>query len=334
MAVSTAEGGRVLNYKLMAIISIFIAGALGVLLPVVGKKVPSLRPDNNFFFLIKSFAAGVILATGFIHILPDAFESLVSPSLSGPPWEDFPFAGFMAMMAAIGTMMIDTFVTGYYMRSHSMKNVNGDEEMQGGDEEMQEDDEGLHVHTHTSHGNAHSSGSAVAVEGSGSGSNSTDLIRHRIVTQVLEMGIVLHSVIIGVSLGASEDPDAIKPIMVALTFHQLFEGIGLGGCISQARFEPRTVVAMVAYFAATTPLGIGVGIGISRVYREDSRVALIVGGMLQSTSAGILIYMALVDLIAADYMSPRLLGNPRLHAGASLSLLVGAACMSVLARWA
>ncbi|KAK4765609.1 hypothetical protein SAY86_026699 [Trapa natans] len=314
----------------MAILSILIAGALGVSLPIVGKRVPSLRPDNNVFFLIKSFAAGVILATGFIHILPDAFESLANPCLSGSPWEDFPFAGFVAMMAAIGTMMIDTFVTGYYKRSHSMKKVNGDEEMQG-------DHEGhLHVHTHTSHGHAHGSGSAVAAEESGSesGSGSTDLIRHRIVTQVLEMGIVVHSVIIGVSLGASEDPDAIKPIMVALTFHQLFEGIGLGGCISQARFQPRAVAAMVAYFAATTPLGIAVGIGISRVYSEDSRVALIVGGLLQSASAGILIYMALVDLIAADYMSPRLLGNPRLHVGASLSLLLGAACMSVLARWA
>lgn len=148
------------------------------------------------------------------------------------------------------------------------------------------------------------------------------------------MGIVVHSVIIGISLGVSESPDTIKPIIVALTFHQLFEGIGLGGCISLARFEARAIAAMVLYFAVTTPAGIAVGIGISRVYREDSREALIVGGVLQSASAGILIYMALVDLIAADYMSPRMLGNLRLQVGASLSLLLGAACMSFLARWA
>lgn len=51
--------------------------------------------------------------------------------------------------------------------------------------------------------------------------------------QVLELGIIVHSVIIGLSLGASESPKTIKPLVVALTFHQFFEGIGLGGCIFQ-----------------------------------------------------------------------------------------------------
>lgn len=51
--------------------------------------------------------------------------------------------------------------------------------------------------------------------------------------KVLELGIIVHSVIIGMSLGASESPDTIRPLLVALTFHQFFEGIGLGGCIVQ-----------------------------------------------------------------------------------------------------
>jgi zinc transporter 1/2/3 len=51
--------------------------------------------------------------------------------------------------------------------------------------------------------------------------------------KVLELGIVVHSVIIGMSLGASEDATTIKPLVAALTFHQFFEGIGLGGCIVQ-----------------------------------------------------------------------------------------------------
>lgn len=51
--------------------------------------------------------------------------------------------------------------------------------------------------------------------------------------QVLELGIVVHSVIIGISLGASESPKTIKPLVAALTFHQFFEGMGLGGCIVQ-----------------------------------------------------------------------------------------------------
>lgn len=49
--------------------------------------------------------------------------------------------------------------------------------------------------------------------------------------QVLELGILVHSVIIGISLGASQSPETIKPLLVALSFHQFFEGMGLGGCI-------------------------------------------------------------------------------------------------------
>jgi hypothetical protein len=53
------------------------------------------------------------------------------------------------------------------------------------------------------------------------------------VCQVLELGIVVHSVIIGISLGTAQSIDTIKPLLVALSFHQFFEGMGLGGCISQ-----------------------------------------------------------------------------------------------------
>ena len=44
---------------------------------------------------------------------------------------------------------------------------------------------------------------------------------------------MVHSVIIGVSLGASQSAETVKPLLAALSFHQFFEGLGLGGCISQ-----------------------------------------------------------------------------------------------------
>ncbi|KAG8043458.1 hypothetical protein GUJ93_ZPchr0458g22383 [Zizania palustris] len=59
--------------------------------------------------------------------------------------------------------------------------------------------------------------------------------------QVLELAILVHSVIIGVSLGASVRSSTIRPLVGALSFHQFFEGIGLGGCIVQD-FRCRTDV--------------------------------------------------------------------------------------------
>ncbi|KAF5477234.1 hypothetical protein F2P56_003896 [Juglans regia] len=314
-----------LRYKLTSVAAILFAGAVGVGIPLLGKKIPSLRPENDIFFMIKAFAAGVILATGFIHILPDAFESLTSPCLNENPWGNFPFAGFVAMMSAIATLIIDSSATGFYKRLHFNKSkqvINGDEEM--GDEHAGH----IHVHTHATHGHAH--GSANHSEET----NLAELIRLRVISQVLELGIVAHSVIIGISLGASGNPETIKPLIAALSFHQFFEGMGLGGCISQAQFKTRSAAIMATFFSLTTPVGIAIGTGISSVYKENSPTALIVQGIFEAASAGILVYMALVDLLAADFMNPRLQNNLRIQLGANLSLLLGAGCMSVLAKWA
>ncbi|KAG4132901.1 hypothetical protein ERO13_D08G060800v2 [Gossypium hirsutum] len=304
-----------LKYKMAAIVSILVAGAIGVCFPLLGKTIDALRPEKDIFFVIKAFAAGVILSTGFIHVLPDATENLTSPCLNQNPWGKFPFAGLVAMVSAIATLLVDTFVTSHYTKSHlnNTQQGHGDEEKKTKENEI----DVVHVHAHAS-----------------SISGSTQLLRYRVVSQVLELGIVVHSVIIGISLGASESPKTIKPLVAALTFHQFFEGMGLGGCILQARHKARSVAIMVLFFALTTPVGIGIGIGISNTYNENSPTALVVEGMLNAASAGILIYMALVDLLAADFMNPKLQNNGKVGASASVSLLLGSALMSLLAVWA
>lgn len=50
---------------------------------------------------------------------------------------------------------------------------------------------------------------------------------------MLELGIIVHSVIIGISLGASGEAETVRPLVFAIAFHQFFEGMGLGGCIFQ-----------------------------------------------------------------------------------------------------
>lgn len=44
--------------------------------------------------------------------------------------------------------------------------------------------------------------------------------------------------------------------------------------------------------------------------------------------------MALVDLLAADFMNPRVQTNASLQIGVNVSLLLGAGLMSLLAKWA
>ena len=152
--------------------------------------------------------------------------------------------------------------------------------------------------------------------------------------QVLELGIVSHSVIIGLSLGVSQSPCTIKPLIAALSFHQFFEGFALGGCICQAQFKTLSATIMACFFALTTPISVGIGTCIASVFNPYSPGALITEGILDSFSAGILVYMALVDLIAADFLSQRMRCNFRLQIVSYCLLFLGAGLMSLLAIWA
>lgn len=91
---------------------------------------------------------------------------------------------------------------------------------------------------------------------------------------------------------------------------------------------------MATFFSLTAPIGILLGIAISSSYDRTSATALIVEGLFNSASAGILIYMALVDLLAADFMNPRVQTNVRLQLGTHFALLLGGGLMSLLAKWA
>ena len=91
---------------------------------------------------------------------------------------------------------------------------------------------------------------------------------------------------------------------------------------------------MSIFISLTTPVGIAIGIGVSSTYKDNSPTALIVEGTFNALAAGILIYMALVDLLAEDFMNPRVQKNVKIQLGTNVSLHLGAGCMSVLAKWA
>ncbi|KAL0740663.1 hypothetical protein Bca4012_082176 [Brassica carinata] len=238
------------KYKIAAVPAVLIAGVIGVLFPLLGKVFPSLRPETPFFFVTKAFAAGVILSTGFMHVLPEAYEMLNSPCLTSEAWE-FPFTGFIAMVAAILTLSVDTFATSSFNKSHR----NASKTIPDGESGM------------------------LVVD-----SAKVQMLRTRV--------------------------------------------------IAQGKFKCLSVTIMSTFFAITTPLGIVVGMEIANTYDESSPTALIVQGVLNAASAGILIYMSLVDLLAADFMHPKMQSNTGLQIMAHIALLLGAGFMSLLAKWA
>ncbi|KAJ1412059.1 Zinc/iron permease [Sesbania bispinosa] len=303
-----------LKLKIIAIFCILITSMIGICLPIFSGAVPALQPDGNLFVLVKAFASGVILATGYMHVMPDSFDDLTSPCLPQRPWHKFPFTTFIAMLSAVFTLMVDSFSISFFKKKLSSSSSATSLEAARAAEPKE-----LEQFGH-SHGLAHVKGV-----------NAEQLLRYRV---VLELGIVVHSVVIGLSMGASENPCTIRPLIAALCFHQLFEGMGLGGCILQAEYGFNVKAVMIFFFSATTPFGIALGIGLSKVYSDTSPTSLIVEGILNAVSAGLLNYMALVDLLASDFMGPKLQGRMKLQIWSYVAVLLGAGGMSVMAIWA
>ena len=95
-----------------------------------------------------------------------------------------------------------------------------------------------------------------------------------------------------------------------------------------ANFRTISYVAMACVFALTTPVGIAIGLGVSSTYNPNSKAALGTQGVFDSISAGILIYMALVDLIAVDFQSKRIRSSRKLQVSAYLATFAGEATAS------
>lgn len=80
---------------------------------------------------------------------------------------------------------------------------------------------------------------------------------------------------------------------------EMFEGLGLGARLSQlklsARYRYVPIVAAI-FYGITTPVGIAAGLGVRETYNPDSATASIVSGVMDSLSAGILLYTGLVEV--------------------------------------
>lgn len=322
-ALSCRDGRAAAHLKLISICVIFLTSVIGISLPVMLARIFHGKPMyDKVVLLIKCFAAGVILSTSLVHVLPEAFTALSDCQVSSQhPWKDFPFSGLVTLIGVLLALFVDVTATSHVDHGPSHYTAIGTKEESKGYERK----------------SAEFRVESGGLTSSGNEAEEMMKMKQRLVSQVLEIGIIFHSVIIGVTLGMSQDQCTIRPLVAALAFHQIFEGLGLGGCIAQAGFSVGTTAYMCFMFSVTTPTGIVLGMIVFSVtgYDDSSPNALIMEGLLGSLSSGILIYMALVDLIAVDFFHNKLMtSNSWLKKSSFVALVLGSISMSILALWA
>lgn len=153
---------------------------------------------------------------------------------------------------------------------------------------------------------------------------------------ILEFGVIFHSVIIGLNLGTAGDEfTTLYPVLV---FHQSFEGLGIGARMSAIPFPKRLSWlpwVLCSGYGLTTPIAIAIGLGLRTTYNSGSFTASVVSGVLDSISAGILIYTGLVELLARDFLfNPDLTRDKNRLTFMICCVLLGTAVMALLGKWA
>nr|GMD70145.1 probable zinc transporter 10 [Ipomoea batatas] len=84
----------------------------------------------------------------------------------------------------------------------------------------------------------------------------------------------------------------------------------------------------------STPFGVELRVALSTTYKEHSPRALITVGLLDASSAGLPIYMALINLLAADFTGPKMYRSIKLQIKSLVVVLLGTGGMFFMAKWA
>ena len=139
---------------------------------------------------------------------------------------------------------------------------------------------------------------------------------------------------------------------------ETFEGLALGARIASIAWPKNTLQPwlMVLAYGCTyvhlrpsyrfqtntpcsqnsTPIGQAIGLATHTLYSPRSEFGLILVGTMNAISSGLLVFAALIELLAEDFLSDQSWGvlRGRKRVAACVLVLLGAACMSLVGAWA
>ncbi|KAI6383294.1 hypothetical protein MCOR25_000214 [Pyricularia grisea] len=370
--------------------------------PIVASRIPRLRLPARFFFAVRHFGTGVLLATAFVHLLPTAFTLLGNPCLSSFWVEDYPaMPGAIALAAVFFVSVIEMVLqparhlteaagsssTGggcmsaaavLHQQERLRRPVEPAQDTSSDDVNAAVAERPMSMEMRPAAGNTNSLGRQLSNIGQASDQNTTDVTptpdgqagnrigdksvvvdeenrfpagadghlqltpqqQHQkdvLQCMMLEVGILFHSVFIGMTLSVSIGHEFVI-LLIAIAFHQTFEGLALGSRIANIKWDKGSWQPwmMSLAYGCTTPLGQAIGIATHRLYNPESEFGLVLVGTMNAISSGLLVFASLVELLSEDFLSDeswRILRGRR-RVGACFLVLFGAIGMSLVGAWA
>ncbi|KGO71853.1 Zinc/iron permease [Penicillium italicum] len=307
---------------------VLVTSAIGVFAPILMMKLPFASINGVVATVIKQFGTGVIIATAFIHLYTHASLMFTNECLGELEYEATTSA---VVVAGIFIAFLLEFVGHRIIVARNSK-INPAESIQSESESQQTQQKGQHDHAPDQQQQP-----TVAALGHSHGSLDLAGPNAKFSVMVMEAGILFHSILIGLTLVVAGD-SFYKTLLVVIVFHQFFEGLALGARIAilPGAILPSKASLAVA-FSLITPIGMAIGLGVIHKFNGNSRSTLIALGTLDALSAGVLVWVGVVDMWARDWV---IAGGEMVDAKMSkvltggISFISGLVLMGVLGKWA
>lgn len=321
---------------------ILVTSAIGVFAPIVLLKLPFASINGVVSTVIKQFGTGIIISTAFIHV---SCLKNTKPSQANRIYQLYTHANLMftneclgeleyeattsaVVMAGIFLAFLLEFIGHRIIVARNNKRVITEESSAGSQQASQKGqfDQPQAQQQPT-----------LACLGHSHGPQDPTAPNSKFSVLVMEAGVLFHSILIGLTLVVAGD-SFYKTLLVVIVFHQFFEGLALGARIATlpgAIFPSKAIMATA--FSLITPIGMAIGLGVLHTFNGNSRSTLIALGTLDALSAGILVWVGVVDMWARDWVID---GGEMLNASVGkvltggLSFVVGLVLMGLLGKWA
>ncbi|KAI8712774.1 hypothetical protein NCS52_01376500 [Fusarium sp. LHS14.1] len=315
-----------MGLRISAIFVIFFGSFMGCLIPLFLSKQTRFQVPKLTFFIIKYFGSGVIIATAFIHRLAPSIGALYSPCLNPDSViTQYPWPEGICLMTVFAMFLLELCVS-HYKSSGIGKDSNF---YSGGGR-----DPAMDLMKRRDQENEAELG---ATEDRNIDADTPDeLAAHLSALFILEFGIIFHSILISITLDVSREEFTV--LYVVLVFHQTFEGLGLGSRLAIAAWPSGKgwlPYFLSAIYALSTPIAIAAGLGVRSSVTPGTHSSLVVMGVFDAISAGILLYTGLVGLIAHEFfIGDTSKSQSPMRFMAFGCMCVGAGIMALLGYWA
>uniref|UniRef100_A0A2M4A675 Putative zinc transporter zip1-like isoform x2 n=1 Tax=Anopheles triannulatus TaxID=58253 RepID=A0A2M4A675_9DIPT len=287
----------------------------------INPQSPSGGTHLFFIRLLLSFGGGALLSTTFLHLLPEINHSIAELQKTGalPQPEDLPFPlGEFLLTSGFFMIYLLEEIVHWWMHRRSARArqgttatsaTNSKTHLHTNDTMMAESKQShAHGHSHLPVGNVTAVYPITDVDGTqivpeaatGTDTTAAPVSSSSLRGLLIVLALSIHELFEGLAVGLERSPSAVWLLFGAVASHKFVIAFCVAFELLVAAVRFRVAVAYIFVYSVVSPLGIAIGIALSSVGNDTNQTIEVVSVILQGLASGTLLYVIFFEILAKD----------------------------------